>query len=156
MYLDVIVEFKGDIREDVFFDLLHEDDFEINGIKVDINPITEGKSGNIEDYYNRTKNYNSLNTNGRTEEDIKNHVEKAKKTFGITSTFSKAGYINIDGTMLNFAGVSDGYDQGYRYQDHREINLIFDETYDTNTRYMTEYIDMGNLRLLDDTGFQEV
>ncbi len=152
--LDVIVEFKGDIREDVFFDLLHEDGFEINGIKVDINPITEGKSGNIEDYYNRTKNYNSLNTNGRTEEDIKNHVEKAKKTFGITSTFSKAGYINIDGTMLNFAGVSDGYDQGYRYQDHREINLIFDETYDTNTRYMTEYIDMGNIRLLDDTGFE--
>lgn len=152
--LDVIVEFKGDIREDAFFDLLHEDDFEINGIKVDINPITEGKSGNIEDYYNRTKDYNSSNANGRTEEDIKNHVEKAKKIFGITSTFSKAGYINIDGTMLNFAGVSDGYDQGYRYQDHREINLIFDETYDTNTKYMTEYIDMGNIRLLDDTGFE--
>ena len=56
--------------------------------------------------------------------------------------------------MLNFAGVSDGYDQGYRYQDHREINLIFDETYDTNTKYMTEYIDMGNIRLLDDTGFE--
>lgn len=67
--LDIIVEFKGDIREDVFFDLLHEDDFEINGIKVDINPITEGKSGNVEDYYNRTKNYNSnvfKDNNGKT------------------------------------------------------------------------------------------
>ena len=67
--LDIIVEFKGDIREDVFFDLLHEDDFEINGIKVDINPITEGKSGNIEDYYNRTKDYNSnvfKDNNGKT------------------------------------------------------------------------------------------
>ena len=46
--LDVVVEYKGSIREDDFFNMLHEGDYEISGIKVDINPITEGKTGKLE------------------------------------------------------------------------------------------------------------
>ncbi len=48
--LDVVVEFKGSIRGDDLFNVLHEDGFEIAGIKIDINPITEEKSGNLENY----------------------------------------------------------------------------------------------------------
>lgn len=48
--LDVVVEYKGSIREDDLFNVLHEDAFEISGIKIDINPITEEKSGNLENY----------------------------------------------------------------------------------------------------------
>lgn len=48
--LDVVVEYKGSIREDDLFNVLHEDAFEIAGIKIDINPITEEKSGNLENY----------------------------------------------------------------------------------------------------------
>lgn len=56
--LDVIVEFKGDWREDSLFDLLNEEPLEIDGIKVDINPVTEDKSGTARDYYERTNKYN--------------------------------------------------------------------------------------------------
>lgn len=43
--LDVVVSYEGNIREDALFNILHEDKFEIAGVEVDINPITEEKTG---------------------------------------------------------------------------------------------------------------
>lgn len=51
--LDVLVEYKGTAREDVIFDVLAEQELEIEGIKLDINPIKEEKSGTIEQYLER-------------------------------------------------------------------------------------------------------
>jgi predicted nucleotidyltransferase len=48
--VDVVVEYTGGIREDNFFDMLHEDGLYIGGVSVDINPITEGKTGTLETY----------------------------------------------------------------------------------------------------------
>ena len=48
--LDVVVDYKGTIREDDFFNILHEDGFTIAGIAVDINPITEDKMGPLAEY----------------------------------------------------------------------------------------------------------
>lgn len=55
--LDMVVEYKGSIREDDLFNILNEDGFEIAGIKVDINPITEGKSGTLEEYLPNVEKY---------------------------------------------------------------------------------------------------
>lgn len=55
--LDVVLEYKGTIREDTFFDILHEDEMEIGGVKVDINPITEGKTGTLEEYLPGVEKY---------------------------------------------------------------------------------------------------
>ena len=48
--IDVVVDYKGSIREDDFFNILHEDGFAIAGIAVDINPITEDKTGPLAEY----------------------------------------------------------------------------------------------------------
>ena len=48
--LDVVVELRGNEREDDLFNLFHEDKFSIGGIRVDINPITEYKTGTLEEY----------------------------------------------------------------------------------------------------------
>ena len=48
--LDVVVDYKGTIREDDLFNILHEDSFQIAGIAVDINPITEEKTGPLAEY----------------------------------------------------------------------------------------------------------
>ena len=45
--LDVVVEYTGSTREDDLFNMLHEDSIYIAGIQVDINPITEGKTGTL-------------------------------------------------------------------------------------------------------------
>ena len=55
--LDVVVEYKGTIREDDFFNILHEDGFTIAGIVVDINPITEDKTGLLAEYLESTEQY---------------------------------------------------------------------------------------------------
>lgn len=46
----MVVDYKGTIREDDFFNILHEDGLTIAGIKVDINPITEDKTGPLVEY----------------------------------------------------------------------------------------------------------
>ena len=47
---DVLLEYEGDIREDDFFNLLHEQTCVVDGKPVDFNPITPAKSGNIKEY----------------------------------------------------------------------------------------------------------
>ena len=55
--LDVVVDYKGTIREEDFFNILHEDGFTIAGIVVDINPITEDKTGLLAEYLESAEQY---------------------------------------------------------------------------------------------------
>ena len=57
--LDVVVEYEGDISEDSFFNLVNYDlNFRgPNGVIIDINPITRGKSGTLEQYMERSRRY---------------------------------------------------------------------------------------------------
>ena len=57
--LDVLLEYRGDMSEDGLFNILNdeEDRLTIEGIPVDINPITEGKSGTIAQFLERNKDY---------------------------------------------------------------------------------------------------
>ncbi len=62
--LKVLVEYKGNCREDDLFNLLHYEeengqdghDYEINGYKIDLNPIKAEKSGTISEYLAMLKN----------------------------------------------------------------------------------------------------
>lgn len=55
--LDVVLEYKGSVREDTFFDILNEDGMVIGGVRVDINPIIEGKSGTLKSYLPEVEKY---------------------------------------------------------------------------------------------------
>ena len=55
--LDVVVELICNEREDVLFDMLHEEEFCIGGVVVDINPITNAKTGTLEDYLPMVEEY---------------------------------------------------------------------------------------------------
>ena len=55
--VDVVIEYRGELREDDFFSMLHEDGLSIGGMPVDINPITADKSGTIEEYLARANAY---------------------------------------------------------------------------------------------------
>jgi len=48
--LDVLLEFKGEAREDDLFNAFSRTPLEINGVTVDINPIKAEKSGTIAEY----------------------------------------------------------------------------------------------------------
>lgn len=51
--LDVLVEYKGTAREDTIFDVLAEQRLMLEGVRLDINPIKNEKSGTIVDYLER-------------------------------------------------------------------------------------------------------
>ena len=55
--LDVVVEYKGREHEDDLFNAFNEDGLMIGGIKVDINPITEGKTGTLVTYLPGVESY---------------------------------------------------------------------------------------------------
>ena len=55
--LDVVVEYTGSTREDDLFNMLHEGSIYIAGIRVDINPITEGRTGTLETYLPEVETY---------------------------------------------------------------------------------------------------
>ena len=57
--LDIVVEYSGNEREDTMFNILNDAEtaLEIEGIKVDINPITKGKSGSLSEFMQRVKDY---------------------------------------------------------------------------------------------------
>jgi hypothetical protein len=45
------------MREDTFFNLLHEEKFQIAGIPVDINPISPEKTGTLEEFMEKAEQY---------------------------------------------------------------------------------------------------
>ena len=55
--LDILFEYAGAWREDDIFNLLHEDDFCIGEVKVDINPVTEEISGDFSERLIRAEEY---------------------------------------------------------------------------------------------------
>ena len=58
--LDVVVEYKGKLREDNMFNMLNDEPLGVlyfNGVRVDINPITEGKSGTLKQWMKRSETY---------------------------------------------------------------------------------------------------
>ena len=62
--LDVLVEYEGDISEDDLFNMLNAEPLVIDGIRVDINPITPAKSGTIDEFLERNADYKKEDKQG--------------------------------------------------------------------------------------------
>ena len=105
--LDVVVEYTGSTREDDLFNMLHEDSIYIAGIKVDINPITEGRTGTLETYLPEVETYlqekaqqeqvnTQLVTQGREQEpaeqtELANEPVIEPETVHVTFTVAECG-----------------------------------------------------------------
>lgn len=125
--------------------------YELNQIKKVDSPYNESQLKAVESTSNIIINDNSEESNTKysksspeVEIDLENSNKdsyiKAKKEFGTTYRLDYAGWLNVDGTMLDF---SDG--QGYRVQDHREIENIYKDSKWTDA--LIQYLAEGNIRL---------
>lgn len=72
--LDVVVSYRGDIKEDVLFNAVNEAGLKIAGIPVDINPISEEKTGTLAEYMKRAEEYLDDKEKRGREPDIKKGV----------------------------------------------------------------------------------
>ena len=105
--LDVVVEYTGSTREDDLFNMLHEDSIYIAGIQVDINPITESRTGTLETYLPEVETYlqekaqqeqvnTQLVTQGREQEpteqtELANESVIEPETVHVTFTVAECG-----------------------------------------------------------------
>lgn len=73
----------------------------------------------------------------------KTHNQNAIDIFGTTDCFSYAGFIQPDGTLLDF---SEGQNQ--RVLDHRSVHQVFEETFTSATAPLIRFMREGNIRLM--------
>ncbi len=104
--LDVVVEYRGGENEDALFNAFNEDGFKIGGVKVDINLITEGKTGTLGEYLPGVEAY--------LEEKRAAILEKAaeqaqmEKRTVVTLTVAECGeFHNFGEYHENIAGVEE-------------------------------------------------
>ncbi len=55
--IDVVVEIDSELREDALFNILHENEREIGGFTIDINPIRKEETGTLETYLPNVEKY---------------------------------------------------------------------------------------------------
>lgn len=73
----------------------------------------------------------------------KKYAAKAARKFGTTSNYKHAGYLTINGSLLDF---SEG--QGYRVLDHRSISEVLDMPDDAGySDGLIEFMNQGNVRM---------
>ena len=66
---DVVVEYSGNEREDGLFNILNEKRLEIEGIKIDINPINKNKTGTLEEYLEKSNKYDKSQLEAKEQRD---------------------------------------------------------------------------------------
>lgn len=77
-------------------------------------------------------------------------ASSAKKHFGITYDWNKAGYILTDGSRLDFSGKHQGYDTGMRSVDHRDIGEVYTDGSD-GVNAMIDFMQKGNIRIMPES-----
>ena len=55
--MDVVISYSGEMREDTFFNMLHEDGLQLAGLPVDINPISTETTGTLKEYLEKANQY---------------------------------------------------------------------------------------------------
>lgn len=75
-------------------------------------------------------------------------AKKAEKELGTTINFKEAGYLTVNGKLLDFSGKKQGGPSGYRSMDHREISDILDLPEDVGySDGLIEFMRQGNVRM---------
>ncbi len=109
--LDVVVEYEGDISEDGLFNLVNYDlNFRgPNGVIIDINPITRGKSGTLEQYMERSRRYDEEKRAAATEatEPVQS-TDTGDQAYTITPTkYTTKKNKELDVWLVKFSGEID-------------------------------------------------
>ena len=112
--LDIVVEYSGNAREDDLFNALNdaETQLEIDGVKVDINPITKSKSGTLGELMERVREYDEGNESNESNESNRSAKESQPLTnpsaFGTSPKTGEelGGSLEDDGLLFRDGDVT--------------------------------------------------
>lgn len=104
--LDVAVEYRGGENEDTLFNAFNEDGFTIGGVKIDINPITEGKTGTLGEYLPGVEAY-LAEKRATLQEKAAEQAQEEKQTV-VTLTVAECGeFHNFGEYHEGIAGIEE-------------------------------------------------
>ena len=155
--LDVVVELSTNEREDVLFDMFNEDGLHIGGVKVDINPITEQRTGSLETYLPQVEKYLEGVREARENEPISifnirmNDEERwFKNTSGLDAEGLCKAYAECDKPFVEMGKYGErieAADHAYIQQGERlDFSIEFNEETDQITIFDGETFEEKGLR----------
>ena len=106
----MVVEYKGREHEDTLFNAFNEEGLMIGGIKVDINPITEGKTGTLATYLPGVESYLAEKQAMQKEPAVEVIPEKT-----VTLTVAECGEFH---SLGEFAKLEELEEQNYNMIDN--------------------------------------
>lgn len=118
------------------------------------------RPGTVSSIDNISQNDNVVNSNIRENSgnDTVSNAKSAENHFGTTNDFKEAGYITVNGQMLDFSGRHwGGTENGMRTVDHGDIaedeNIsYFKDGKLSGADAVQRFLDDGNIRILDERG----
>ena len=120
--LDVVVEYEGDMSEDGLFNILNDEPMVIEGVRVDVNPITRGKSGTLDQYMERSRQYDALR---KAERETNTEPTEAQKEAGNY----KKGHVKIDGYDVTIENPKGSVRSGVNGQTGQRWATTMQNTY---------------------------
>ena len=135
--LDVVVEYDGDVTEDSLFNELNKEPLIIDGIKVDINPITASKSGTLEEYMRKSKLYDEQQNLPQEYEE--SEIFEPKEEYKTTTLKDEIErYTDLPKEEMNFYDLQCN---GYYEDTSLAIENYIKETYDLKGKDLNVYVE---------------
>ncbi|NLC97438.1 MAG: hypothetical protein GX675_07740, partial [Erysipelotrichaceae bacterium] len=139
---NIVTSLTGSKEQKAYKDLLNKYQkalTQVNYQPVNINELNAGTPFSITPIQNKEL------SNTKTTE-TENILKEVRNQYKITTNANEAGYIDLDGKMIDFSGKQEGGASNVRYMDHSDLYLD-----DSDVDYK-KYIDMGNIRTFPETG----
>ena len=135
--LDVVVEYDGDMTEDSLFNELNKEPLIIDGIKVDINPITASKSGTLEEYMRKSKLYDEQQNLPQEYEE--SEIFEPKEEYKTTTLKDEIErYKDLPKEEMSFYDLQYN---GYYEDTSLAIENYIKETYDLKGKDLNVYVE---------------
>ena len=135
--LDVVVEYDGDMTEDSLFNELNKEPLIIDGIKVDINPITASKSGTLEEYMRKSKLYDEQQNLPQEYEE--SEIFEPKEEYKTTTLKDEIErYKDLPKEEMSFYDLQYN---GYYEDTSLAIENYIKETYDLKEKNLNVYVE---------------
>ena len=135
--LDVVIEYDGDMTEDSLFNELNKEPLIIDGIKVDINPITASKSGTLEEYMRKSKLYDEQQNLPQEYEE--SEIFEPKEEYKTTTLKDEIErYTDLPKEEMSFYDLQYN---GYYEDTSLAIENYIKETYDLKGKDLNVYVE---------------
>ena len=104
--LDIVLEYKGDMKEYAMFNAINDTPIEIEGIHVDVNPIRAEETGTLSDYMKKSRSFDEkkMREDAASAPSLEERIAEAEAEVNLSPTEAqkeagnyRKGHVNVEG-----------------------------------------------------------